>query len=335
MSLASALSVLRPTLPYYIALAKYGLLRLNRAAFEYHPHPAAPRIAVEMARTVLALGASSCTESYVMSRTLSEGPKVFAFDALTCEALENFDLSLPTADYLQPFPSVVIELPEDYTKKRVVPFDAGQHAPDFVIVRHEPEAGCVLVAMHLTSHQVMTRLLKLDPAWTLEEMWAKGARAWGTADSLGMTPEEAALGNALTKLALNVCLMATAYGVRCLGHANPTHHERLKRYAKLARKRGPERQQQAEAELRASPVQYAFAQEVTLYRREQVTDHQEGGEKGGWTVTPHWRRGHWRAQPCGAGRQERRRVAIPSVLVNGHLFVGSASDTLTTYRVRD
>jgi hypothetical protein len=41
-----------------------------------------------------------------------------------------------------------------------------------------------------------------------------------------------------------------------------------------------------------------------------------------------------RSQPCGAGRSERRRVAIPSVLVNAHLFVGAASDTLTTYRVQ-
>ena len=98
---------------------------------------------------------------------LAEGPKVFAFDALTCEALENFDLSVSTADYLQPFPSVVIELPADYTRKRVVPFEESSHAPDFVVVRHEPEAGCVLVAMHLSSHQVLTRLLKLDPAWTL------------------------------------------------------------------------------------------------------------------------------------------------------------------------
>jgi hypothetical protein len=205
------------------------------------------------------MGASSCTESYAMSRTLAEGPKVFAFDALACEALENFDLSVPTADYLQPFPSLVIELPADYSRKRVVPFEEGSHAPDFVVVRHEPEAGCVLLAMHLTSHQVLTRLLKLDPAWTLEEMWEKGKRAWGAGDTLGMTPEEVALGTALSKLALNVCLMATAYGVRCLGPANPSHYERLKRYAKLARKRGREQQEKAEMEVRITPVRYAFA----------------------------------------------------------------------------
>jgi hypothetical protein len=335
MSFATALSVLRPTLPYYVALTKYGLLRITKDSFEFDPHPAAPPIALEMAKAVFTMGASSCTESYVMSRTLAEGPKVFAFaDALTCEALENFDLSVGTADYLQPFPSVVIELPDDYTRKRVVPFEEGSHAPDFVIVRHEPEAGCVLVSMHLTSHQVLTRLLKLDPAWTLEEMWEKGKRIWQAKDTLGMTSEETALGSALCKLALNVCLMATAYGVKCLGPANPSHHERLKRFAKLARKRGREQQEAADLDVRMMPVRYSFAQEVTLYRRETGEVRTEVNGSGGWTVSPHWRRGHWRSQPFGPGRAERRRVAIPSVLVNGHLFMGSAADTVATYRVR-
>jgi hypothetical protein len=334
MSFANALNLLRPTLPYYLALTRYGLLRIAKDRFELHPNPAAPPVALEMAKAVFTMGASSCIESLVMSRTLAEGPKVFTFDPLTCEALENFDLSVSTADYLQPFPSVVIELPPDYTKKRIVPFEEGTHAPDFLIARHEPEAGCVMVTMHLTSGQVLTRLLKLDPDWTLEEMWAKGEHTWDAKDTLGMTPEETALGSALSKLALNVCLMATAYGVRCLGPANPSHFERLKRHAKLARKRGRDQQEKAEMELRTTPVRYAFAQEVTLYHREPGEVRTAGNGAGGWTVTPHFRRGHWRWQPCGPGRQERRRVAIPSVLVNAHLFLGSLADTVATYRVR-
>jgi len=332
MSLASALNVLRPTLPYYLALTKYDLLHLDANTFEFRPHPVAPPLALDMAKAVFTMGASSCIESYVMSRMLSEGPKVFAFDALTCEALENFDLSVSTADYLQPFPSVVVELPGDYTRKRVVPFEEGKHAPDFIIARHEPEAGCVLVTMHMTSGQVLTRLLKLDPAWTLEEMWGKAKRTWGESDSLGMTPEETALGSSLTKLALNVSLMATAYGMKSLGPANPSHHEKLKRYAKLARKRGRE-VEKADLEVRLVPVRYAFAQEVTLYRKERDTGQHRAGESG-WTVSPHWRRGHWRWQAFGPGRQERRRVAIPSALVNGHLFMGTPADTVATYRVR-
>jgi hypothetical protein len=53
------------------------------------------------------------------------------------------------------------------------------------------------------------------------------------------------LRNVLSKFALNVCLMAVAYGVRSLGPSNLSHHERLKPYAKLARKRGREQQEKA------------------------------------------------------------------------------------------
>src|SRR5262249_30556722 len=83
MSFANALNVLRPTLPYYLALTKYGLLRITEDCFEFDPNPAAPPIALEMAKAVFTMGASSCTESFVMSRTLAEGPKLFTFDALT------------------------------------------------------------------------------------------------------------------------------------------------------------------------------------------------------------------------------------------------------------
>jgi hypothetical protein len=75
MSFANALSVLRPTLPYYVALTKYGLLRITKDSFQFDPHPAAPPNALDMAKAVFTMGASACTESYVMSRTLAEGPK--------------------------------------------------------------------------------------------------------------------------------------------------------------------------------------------------------------------------------------------------------------------
>ena len=51
---------------------------------------------------------------------------------------------------------------------------------------------------------------------------------------LAMTPEETVLDSALSKMALNVCRLATAYGVRCLGPVNPLHSERLKRCVKIA-----------------------------------------------------------------------------------------------------
>ena len=56
--------------------------------------------------------------------------------------------------------------------------------------------------MHMTSHQAMTRLLMLDPTWTLEEMWTKGQRTWNAKDSLAMTEEERAAGQCLEQAGL-------------------------------------------------------------------------------------------------------------------------------------
>jgi hypothetical protein len=137
---------------------------------------------------------------------------------------------------------------------------------------------------------VLTRLLKLDLAPTLEEVWEMGKRSWGPEDSLAMTEEENVLGTAICKLALNVCLLGTTYGVRCLGPDNPSHHQRLQRYAKVAQKKGPERVEAAEIELLTHPLRYDFAEEVVVFRRQGEEERSEA--VGGWTVKPHWRRGH-------------------------------------------
>lgn len=323
VSLTSTLALLRPTLPSYVHLTKYGLIQCGRDNFQLALNPKAPALARELAKTMFLMGASSVIEGYTMSRMLSEGPKVFTFDALTCEALENFDLNVACADYRQPFPSVVVELPKDYVQRRIVPFEAGTHAPDFAVVHHDPERNVVLLIVRMTSHQVLTRLLKLDLAPTLEEVWDMGKRAWGLEDSLAMTPEENALGTAICKLALNVCLLGTAYGVKGLGPENPTHHQRLQRHAQVARKKHRDRIEQAAIDLLTHPMRFAFAEDVVLFQRESGEVGGDGNDKGGWTVTPHWRRGHWRWQPCGPGRSERKRIAIPSVLVNGHLMVAA------------
>jgi hypothetical protein len=79
-------------------------------------------------------------------------------------------------------------------------------------------------------------------------------RSWGERDFLGMRAEEFRLGRALSKLGLNVRLMETAYGVRCLVPANPSHSARLKRHVLLARKRGKEQLENAEMEVRTTPI---------------------------------------------------------------------------------
>lgn len=39
-------------------------------------------------------------------------------------------------------------------------------------------------------------------------------------------------------------------------------------------------------------------------------------------VTPHWRRGHIRMQPCGAGKQQRKLIFVAPVLVHAEQLQG-------------
>ena len=63
----------------------------------------------------------------------------------------------------------------------------------------------------------------------------------------------------------------------------------MKRHVKVAAKKGRERLERAEMEVVLAPVRYAFAEDITVFQREMGNS-----DKGGWTVTPHWRKGHWR-----------------------------------------
>jgi hypothetical protein len=56
MSLASTLTLLRPTLSAYINLTKFGLIQCSRDNFQLELNPKAPALARDMATTMFAMG---------------------------------------------------------------------------------------------------------------------------------------------------------------------------------------------------------------------------------------------------------------------------------------
>lgn len=74
----------------------------------------------------------------------------------------------------------------------------------------------------------------------------------------------------------------------------------------------------------------ANAIENGYYKTHFVGEWSEHGEDddgrvpGGGTIAPHWRRAHWRMQVCGVGRQDRKLVLVPRVLVNAYQITGTA-----------
>jgi hypothetical protein len=170
------------------------------------------------------------------------------------------------------------------------------------------------------------------PDWTVEQCWEELRD-----DVLGRVTEPlhdlAELAQSLTRLTLSACLMTMVYGLTRVGPANSSQRQRLERHVISARKSGDaERLRNAEFDLQSLPIRYRFSQDVHLYRLEDVPERAAGGAPTGPVVAPHWRRGHYRMQACGPGLTLRRRIAVPAVLVNGHLFLGERAEASATYR---
>ena len=329
----------------YVDIVRHGLIRLEKEnggiLFRYHPPQSSfpmVKLATMMALEVFGRGLAAISELYVVGLFLLEGPKYFEFDARSCEALEQFELGLASADYAQPFPTVMVALPADYAKNRVVPLtDRGygltQHKPECIIVRHDVAFRRVSILMHMDSGQVLSRVIHLDIADTVEECWRLSCRRWeGDQKTLDVNPEEEILSNALTRLGLSACLMAMVYELHPRDD-NKSYRQRLERYVKVARKSGDEdRLAKAEWGVATLPLRYSFKQEVKFYhgdRHSRITECDSHGRE----VAPRWRRGHYRMQPYGPQNSLQKRIAIHPVLVNAHLFAGEAPQTEVRYKM--
>jgi hypothetical protein len=147
------------------------------------------------------------------------------------------------------------------------------------------------------------------------------------------SPEERLVTAEAMRVAVNSMLLLMQQGCKHLGPANESLYRRLQHYLEMARKRG-EGIAEAQRALRIVPQLYGFDQEIV--RHEEVREGSGSrGDGDGPPVRPHWRRGHWKMQPYGPGRSERKRILIKPILVNKHLMDGGDGWWFqTTYRMR-
>jgi hypothetical protein len=128
-------------------------------------------------------------------------------------------------------------------------------------------------------------------------------------------------------------LLLMEYGSEALPPDNPSHVERLRRHlAKAQGGKGKGNVEEAERRLRQVPQVYGFNQDVVLAGHVHTPEHASGLGEGGWTVSPHWRRGHWRGQRYGPQLSLLKRILIKPVLVHAAHFLGQLSGTKAVYR---
>ncbi len=79
---------------------------------------------------------------YAKSKWLLDGPKVLRPSVEQCNALRHVDVTIPIADYRQPFPAVLIELPEQF--RHGLSDELQVHCPSWMMLYHDPRRNYII-----------------------------------------------------------------------------------------------------------------------------------------------------------------------------------------------
>jgi hypothetical protein len=265
---------------------------------------------------------------FMASKVLATGQKTIQLSQAWCEAFENTSLTLRFQDYRQPFPTMVVEFPANYAEARFVPGE-GEY-PEFVAVHHEESEHTLLFEIVFRTGQ-MTTLVPFRLEDEIETILDPKKMFALPLDHIGFEARgsEASLVPFL-RIAMNA-MIAMIYGSDW-HKLDPTPTDRANQKRLKTRRRTAKQADAMKARLRLAmlPEYYQFSQTVKAFEEQQHSS-QELTEHDGTHKKSHWRRGHWRQQAVGTGRNERKLVWIRPTLVNAGLFKGDPKDTAITY----
>ncbi len=271
---------------------------------------------------------SAAIEVIISSKVLMGGPKVFRIsDLASCLALEQVQPNLTLDEYVQPYPTMVVELPEAYTKARRIE----NGSSPLGVFLHWQKDEYLLYNVPFSSGMSVVGSITTVNGKVLEDCLVSNKITEYTPDEHYEASEKEVV-HLAARVAINSMLLLMQQGCKRLGADNKAYEEKLRSHLAKAQKR-KQGVKDAQERLRQLPIYYGFAQEIQLFREEREDFPAQSDTHSGVIVRPHWRRGHFRMQPFGQGRSERKRIFVSPFLINRHLLAGNESTTRVTYNL--
>ena len=258
---------------------------------------------------------------YCYSRLFAYGPKLLQPTVEQCIAFEHTELRIPFESYHQPFPTVVIELPNEYRKILSNRFQR----PSFpgLVLDHDEMTGYILASEIRPMERGVTAVMAPRKETPTLERALLGKFSDGPEDA------EIELVRAIERVGMNLCVLLTMNGAVNRGPVDPSGFERLKR---LKKGKNALKAKRAKLLMQTMPRLIELEQNVTVFREQSEATPSRTGREGSHSLkSPHWRRGHFRQQRVGPGRTDTKLVFIKPVLINKEFFVGDLKDTRATY----
>lgn len=251
-------------------------------------------------------GGDFITSTYIGSRAFAIGPKVFSPSLETCVALEHVDLNFPWSEFRLPYPSLIVEFPRAWVGRMRQAYGLRQ-TPVAAMIGQVGPAQVHLWVRHAEGGELHGTMTDRPEYRTVEEVMRAheehGHRTAAPAGAVPVSPGE----QILKRVTVNLAVLLSHCGTKELGWSDPEGRGRHER------KRGRRGQALVHGDLMrvgpANPIK-VFTVTTSRSRPDEATATHA-------SPCPHWRRGHWRMQPCGEGRSCRRQVFIAPVFVCG------------------
>jgi hypothetical protein len=247
------------------------------------------------------------TGLWAASIWLADGPKVFRPTLAQCHALENVEVRLDFEDYAQPYPALMVQLPE-----------SGDYKPFTDVICFQSE-NLLVFSLRTPGNvdDIVTTIARYINRGTIEESLRRYDE-----DCSGL---QGVAARAL-RVAVNSCLALVGHEI-ATGYLFSKEVENDRRLACEKTERG----ERARGRLPLHVMLVAFQREVILHKTEGGNSGSDptGREKG-----CHWRRGHYAMQPYGPGNSLRKRILRLPVMVREDKFFGETSDTTTVMRTK-
>lgn len=248
----------RDVCPSFVADELLRLSRLDRDWVEWVPLDGQSYSARSRHPTWLREVVTSGQDWFSMHSTslwMLDGPKIFRPTARQCEAMEQIEVNLALGDYAQPYPALLVELPDD-----------GRYAPFENVLCHRSEKMLVCVLKSEGWKNDITTTIAID-----------GRDIEVSLNSYDEDcVEHSVVANKVLRVAINSCLALVNYGNR----KELLFKKQGESDRRLAQEKG-ERGEKARERLKLAIRLVSFAQDVHLHETESRDRVQsEGGDAG-------------------------------------------------------
>lgn len=242
------------------------------------------------------------------SAALARGPKLFRPTAEQFDSMQHVDIRIPISDLQLPFPAMVIAVP--------------QQCYDAIVAAGADKPGHLMVLRQRKTEEDRNAITVINGEWAY---FFQDRDGWDSVEDAlhihcidqSRDPSKEMLAHVaamtMARAALNLALMLTHYG-----HSRPQPLDQ-KSYTKHRQR----------ADLQRFCTGDFMAVDMVQHVVVRALSEPTGDESGqtGREMPPHWRRGHWRNQKVGAGRQVTKLVFVRPCLVRPDRIVGDEADS--------